>query len=181
MSREPDASVLLRHGDNLTLICSIQPDPSPAVDSDVVVTGRLQGAGRNSTIVTTSDGVYKVMLHIPSLRATSSDTYTCTGTVEPGSGVMYVQRSESCYSLYITVGMQLLISLRMQLWHLTLDHNTGLCMVRMFFVLLPELDLINHPTMDGMNHPKLDVPFKFNKSSKNGWHKSSKIGCLVKV
>ena len=113
MSREPDASVLLRHGDNLTLTCTIRPDPNPAVDSDVVVTGRLQGAGRNSTIVATSDGVYKVMLHIPSLRATSSDTYTCIGTVEPGSGMMYLQRSESHYSLNITVGMQL-------------GHNTGL-------------------------------------------------------
>ena len=108
MSREPDASVILRHGDNLTLTCTIQLDPNPAVDSDVVVTGRLQGqAGRNDTIVTTSHGVYKVMLYIPSLRATSSDTYTCTGTVEPGSAMMYLQRSESHYSLNITVGMQL--------------------------------------------------------------------------
>ena len=105
MSREPDASVLLRHGDNLTLTCTIQPDPSPAVDSEVVVTGRLQGAGRNSTIVTTSDGVYEIMLYIPSLLATPSNTYTCTGTVEPGSGVMYIQRSESHYRLNITVGM----------------------------------------------------------------------------
>ena len=130
MSREPDASVLLRHGDNLTLTCTIQPDPSSAVDSDVVVTGRLQGqAGRNNTIVTTSDGVYKVILYIPSLVVTHSDTYTCTATVEPGSGVMYVQRSESHYSLNITVGMQLLlhsIRLHVQSWHLTLDHNTGL-------------------------------------------------------
>ncbi len=137
VSREPDASVRLRHGDNLTLTCTIQLDPNPAVDSDVVVTGRLQGAGRNSTIVTSSDGVYKVMLHIPSLRATSSDTYTCTGTVEPGSGVMYVQRSESHYSLNITVGMQLLLhslSLHVQSWHLTLDHYSGLQTVRVLFV-----------------------------------------------
>ena len=105
MSRDPDASVIIRHGDPLTLTCSIQLDPNPAVDSDVVVTGRLQGrVGGNSTIVTTSDGVYKIMLYIPSLRATFSDTYTCTATVEPGSGVMYVHRSESHHSLNITVG-----------------------------------------------------------------------------
>ena len=105
MNRDPGVSVILRHGDPLTLTCSIQLDPNPAVDSDVMLTGRLQGrAGGSSTIVTTSDGVYKIMLYIPSLRATPSDTYTCTATVKPGSGVMYIQHSESHYSLNITVG-----------------------------------------------------------------------------
>ena len=106
MSRDPDATVILRHGDNLTLTCSIQPDPSPAVDSDVMVTGSLQGAGKSNTTVTTSDGVYTIMLYIPSLLATPSDTYmyTCTAAVEPDSGVQYIQRSESHYSLNITVG-----------------------------------------------------------------------------
>ena len=106
VSRDPDASTTLRHGDSLTLTCSIQLDPNPAVDSDVMVTGRLQGrAGGNSTIVTPSDGVYKIMLYIPSLRATSSDTYTCTATVEPGSGVMHVQQIEShSDSLNISAG-----------------------------------------------------------------------------
>ena len=104
MSRDPDVSVRLRHGDNLTLTCTIQPDPSPAVDSDVMVTGSLQGAGKNSTTVTNSDGVYKIMLYIPSLLATPSDTYTCTAAVEPDSGVQYIQGSESHYSLNITVG-----------------------------------------------------------------------------
>ena len=54
-----------------------------------------------------------------------------------------------------------------------------------------KMDDINHPKldvpfkfiksfkMDDINHPKLDFPFKFYKSSKNGWHKSSKIGCCV--
>ena len=103
MSRDPDASVTLRHGDPLTLTCTIQLDPDPAVDIDVVVTGNLQGrAGRNSTI---ADGVYKVILYIPSLRATASDTYTCSATVEPDSGVMYVQPSDlTSTSLNITVG-----------------------------------------------------------------------------
>ena len=107
MIRDPDASVTLRHGDPLTLTCTIQLDP--AVDSDVVVTGNLQGqAGRNSTIVTSSDGVYKIILYIHSLRATSSDTYTCSATVTPDLGVMYVQRSElNSDSLDITVGKYL--------------------------------------------------------------------------
>ena len=106
VSRVPDASVILRHGDPLTLTCSIQLDPNPAVDSDVVVTGKLQGPeGSNSTTVMATAGEYKViMLYIPSLRATFSDTYTCTATVEPGAGVMYVQSSESSLSLNITVG-----------------------------------------------------------------------------
>ena len=105
--RDPDASVTLRHGDPLTLTCIIQLDP--VVDSDVVVTGNLQGqAGRNSTIVLTSAGVYKIILDIHSLRATSSDTYTCSATVKPDLGVMYVQRSGlNSDSLDITVGKYL--------------------------------------------------------------------------
>ena len=104
MSRDPDATVTLRHGDNLTLTCSIQPDSSPAVDSGVMVTGSLQGVGKSNSTVTTSDGVYTIMLYIPSLLASPSDTYTCTAAVEPDSGVQYIQRSESHYSLNITVG-----------------------------------------------------------------------------
>ena len=104
LSSDPDATVTLHHGDPLILTCSSQLDET--VDSDVMVTLRLQGrAGGSSTIVTPSDGLNKIILYIPSLRATPSDTYTCTATVEPGSGVMYVQRSELHNSLNITVGM----------------------------------------------------------------------------
>ena len=108
MSRDPDATVTLRHGDPLTLTCTIQLNPDIAVDSDVVVAGNLQGrAGRNITTVMASDGIYKITLYIASLQATFFDTYTCTATVKPGSGVMYVQRSESnSSSLNITVGKQ---------------------------------------------------------------------------
>ena len=104
MSRDPDASTTLRHGDSLSLTCTIQLEE--AVDSDVVVTGRLQGqAGRNSTVVTSSDKVYKIMLDIPSLRATPSEIYTCAASVAPGSGVDFVQSSEPhTDSLNITVG-----------------------------------------------------------------------------
>ena len=107
VSRDPDASVTLRHGDNLTLTCYIKLDPNPAVDSNVVVTGKLEGQeGSNSTTVMATAGEYKILLYIPSLRAVFSDVYTCTATVEPGSGVMYAQSSESSHSLNITVGNQ---------------------------------------------------------------------------
>ena len=110
VSRDPDASVTLRHGDPLTLTCSIQLDPNPAVDSNVVVTGQLEGKeGSDSTAVMATAGEYKILLYIPSLRAAFSDVYTCTATVEPGSGVMYVQSSESSHSLNITVGNQQLL------------------------------------------------------------------------
>ena len=104
MSRDPDASTTLRHGDSLSLTCTIQLEE--AVDSDVVVTGRLQGqAGRSSTVVTSSDNVYKIMLNIPSLRATPSEICTCTASVDPGPGVDFVQSSEPhTDSLNITVG-----------------------------------------------------------------------------
>jgi len=81
-SRDPDASVTLRHGDPLTLTCSIQLDPNPAVDSNVVVTGKLEGKeGSNSTTVMATAGEYKILLYIPSLRAVFSDVYTCTATM----------------------------------------------------------------------------------------------------
>ena len=41
--------------------------------------------------------------------------------------------------------------------------------------------VINHPIMDGMNHPKMDASLQCNKSSNNGWHESSKNGCLITV
>ena len=114
VSRDPDANTTLRDGDDLTLTCTIQLDD--AVDSDVVVTGILQGpTGRNSTIVKTLDSpvqsspveskVYQIVLYIPSLRATSSETCTCTASVDPGTGVDSVQSSEShTDSIDITVG-----------------------------------------------------------------------------
>ena len=108
MSRDPDATVILHNGDPLTLICAIQLDPT-VVDSDVVVTGSLGGPGRRSTRMPVMDsaGVYRITLDIPSLRATLSDTYTCTATVIPTPGVENVLgSSESHSSLDITVGKQ---------------------------------------------------------------------------
>ena len=119
VSRDPDANTTLRNGDDLTLTCTIQLDE--AVDSDVVVTGILWGpTGRSSTIVKTLDSpvqsspvesssvqpkVYQIVLYIPSLLATSSETCTCTASVDPGSGLDFVQSSESrTDSIDITVG-----------------------------------------------------------------------------
>ena len=104
VSRDPDASVTLRHGDNLTLICTIKLDP--AVDSDVVVTGNLGGM---SNVMIASVGMYSIILEIPSLRATPSDTYTCTATVDPGSGLTYVSHGGQSSSLNIAVGKDLVI------------------------------------------------------------------------
>ena len=108
MSRNPDVSATLHHGNRLTLTCTIQLHPA-VVNSDVVVTGNINGPrGTNSTVtVMSSAGEYRIILEIPSLNATASDTYTCTATVKPGSGVMYVQQSEpNSSSLSITVGKQ---------------------------------------------------------------------------
>ena len=103
MSRDPDASMTLHNGDSLILTCTIQLD-SAVVDSDVVVTGNLAGPGGSTTTMIASVGMYTIRLDIPSLRATSSDTYTCTATVMPDSSSLYVNGSESQSSLDITVG-----------------------------------------------------------------------------
>ena len=106
MSRNPDVSTTLRHGNNLTLTCTIQLHPA-VVNSDVVVTGNIDGPRVINSTVMSSAGEYRIILEIPSLQATASDTYTCTATVKPGSGVMYVNRSEpNSSSLSITVGKQ---------------------------------------------------------------------------
>ena len=99
MSRDPDATMTLRNGDPLTLTCTIQLDPA-VVDSDVVVTGILEGPGGRSTTMIASAGMYTIRLDIPSLRG----TYTCTVTVMPDPSSLYVNGSESESSLNITVG-----------------------------------------------------------------------------
>ena len=103
VSRDPDATVTLYLGDPLTLTCTIQLDPA-VVDSGVVVTGRLGGPGGNSTTMIASAGVYRIILDVPTLQATSSVTYACTVTVEPSSRSIYVNGSESQSSIDITVG-----------------------------------------------------------------------------
>ena len=73
---------------------------------DVTVNGMLSGPRGNSNASTlVSDGVYKVVLEIASLYATSSDAYTCSATVSPASGGANIRNSEQGYAtLDISVG-----------------------------------------------------------------------------
>ena len=89
VTRDPDTTVNLRHGDNVTLTCTIQLDP--AVDSDIIVTGELSGPGGTANgVVLISTGIYQIVLSILSLQATMSDTYTCSTTISPRSDVMNI-------------------------------------------------------------------------------------------
>ena len=93
----------LRHGDSLNLTCTIQL--GPAVDSDVVVTGELSGPGgttRNPTMV--SDKIYQMKLAIPSLNASSLETYNCTTVIDIKSGVNVMASEEDYTILNISVG-----------------------------------------------------------------------------
>ena len=105
MTRDPDASVALHHGDSLSLTCIIQLDP--AVDSDVVVTGELRGSrGTTMTLAIVSNTTYQMILAISSLRATLSDVYTCAAIVSPGPAVTNVLASRPNVSttLNVTIG-----------------------------------------------------------------------------
>ena len=108
MSRDPVASVTLRHGDTLTLTCTIQLDPED-VDTDVGVTGTLSGPGgtaMNPVSVMNSSLTYQITLELTNLQATaSSDTYTCMSTASPGPSAMNLMASEQgSIMLGITVG-----------------------------------------------------------------------------
>ena len=104
LSRDPNASVTLRHGDPLSLTCTIQL--GSAVDSDVVVTGELSGpGGSNGTVVMETMRKYCITQTISSLNTTPSDTYTCNTTIDPAIGVENVLKNTDGYStLTITVG-----------------------------------------------------------------------------
>ena len=107
MSRDPDASVTLRHGDHLNLTCTIELDQ--AVDIDVTVTGTLSEKGILNPIFdavkNVSSNVYQINRTIASLKAARSTVYSCNATVSPGPGVANVTSSGQTYSmLNITVG-----------------------------------------------------------------------------
>ena len=105
ITRDPDASVTLHQGDFLALTCTIQIDPA-VVDSGIEVNGSLSGPGGRprSTTMRFSAGMYRIILDIPSLQATPSDTYTCAVAVEPTPRSVYVQGSKSHSNLDITMG-----------------------------------------------------------------------------
>ena len=106
VSRVPDNSVTLRHGDPLNLTCTIELDP--AVDIDVNMVGTLSGQGiqdPSGTVEHIRSRVYQIKKHIAFLEAARSAIYTCSVTVSPGSGVANVLDSEkNCGILNITVG-----------------------------------------------------------------------------
>ena len=105
MTRDPNASMALQHGDPLNLTCIIQLDP--AVDSDVVVTGELRGSrGTTMTLAIVSNTTYQMILTISSLRATLSDVYTCAAIISPGSAVQNVlaSRPDVSTTLNVTIG-----------------------------------------------------------------------------
>jgi len=107
VSRDPDASVTLRHGDPLNLTCIIELDP--AVDINVIVSGTLSGPGsqdpEDKVEYIQSRELYQIKKSITSLEAVRSSIYTCTATVRPGQGVVNVQESEGNHTmLNVTVG-----------------------------------------------------------------------------
>ena len=90
--RVPDTDVTLRHGDALTLTCTIQFE-SDDVDSVVTVDGELSGPGLASvnTVTELSPLMYELIGEVTDLQATATpDTYTCTVTANPGSSEMNV-------------------------------------------------------------------------------------------
>ena len=104
MTRDPDIGVTLRHGDPLTLNCTIQLDR--AVDGEVVVNGTLKGEKQTSSVLgEVSSGVYQITLAISSLSATPLDVYTCTATISPSSNIKSATPTKTAtHTLNITVG-----------------------------------------------------------------------------
>ena len=107
VSRDPDASVTLRHGDPLNLTCTIKLDP--AVDIDVTVSGTLSEPGilnTRDTVGHISSRMYQIKKTVTSLKAARSAVYTCNATVSPTQENTNVRASEKNSStLNISVGM----------------------------------------------------------------------------
>ena len=108
VSRDPDASVTLRHGDPLNLTCTIKLDP--AVDIDVTVSGTLSGPGilnTRDTVGYISSRMYQIKKTVTSLKAARSAVYTCNATVSPAQENTSVRASEKNSStLNISVGKE---------------------------------------------------------------------------
>ena len=109
--RVPDADVTLRHGDTLTLTCTIQLE-SDEVDSAVMVDGSLSGPrlATVNSVTEISPIMYQLTGEISELEATTPtpDTYTCTVTVNPGPLEMNIIASElETITLDVTVGEDL--------------------------------------------------------------------------
>ena len=109
MSRDPDNSMTLRHGDPLHLTCIIELDL--AVDIDVNVVGTLSGQGiqtSSGTVEPIHSRVYQIKKTIVSLKASKSTEYTCNATVSPDPRVVNIISSEkTCSVLNIAIGKSL--------------------------------------------------------------------------
>ena len=108
--RVPDTDVALRHGDTLTLTCTIQLE-SDDVDSVVMVDGELSGPGLASvnTVTKLSPLMYELTGEVTDLQATTTpDTYTCTVTANPGSSELnLIASAQRSITEDVTVGEDL--------------------------------------------------------------------------
>ena len=98
LSRDPESGTL-RHGDNLTLTCTIQLDG--AIDTGVVVTVVWTGppgdtvlSPDNTTPTMDSDTIYESTVTFSSLETSDSGGYTCTTTVSPYPSSEFITESE---------------------------------------------------------------------------------------
>ena len=101
----------LRHGDTLTLTCTIQLE-SDEVDSAVMVDGSLSGPGLATvnSVTEVSPLMYQITGEISELEATTPtpDTYTCTATANPDPLEMNLISSEpETITLDVTIGEDL--------------------------------------------------------------------------
>ena len=76
------------------------------MDSDVVVTGELSGSGGTSRYHTeVADRRYQLILTIPSLSASSLETYNCTTVISPRMSDRFVLASKEHYkTLNVSIG-----------------------------------------------------------------------------
>ena len=96
LSRDPESGTL-RHGDNLTLTCTIQLDGAidTGVDVTVVWTGPPGNISPdNPTPTMDSDTVYESTVAFSSLNTSDSGAYTCTATVSPVPSSEFITESE---------------------------------------------------------------------------------------
>ena len=91
LSRDPESGIL-RHGDNLTLTCTIQLDG--AIDTGVVVTVVWTGNISPDNLTMNSDTVYESTVTFSSLDTSNSGDYTCTATVSPVPSSEFITESE---------------------------------------------------------------------------------------
>ena len=95
LSHNPESGIL-RHGDNLTLTCTIQLDG--AIDTGVDVTVLWTGppgniSSDNPTATMDSGTVYESTVTFSSLETSDSGDYTCTATVSPDPSSEFVAES----------------------------------------------------------------------------------------